>query len=98
MSICTIKVTNGYIGAKAVAIKKSKLLTKFGSIELKLRKQDIGQLYLKVDAGIILDNSNLVTISPFGFTGFEGYFTGDLLSDHKTEVIVKAGAIICNFY
>lgn len=94
---CTIKVTNGYIGAKAVAIQKSKLLTKFGAIELKLNKKEIGQLYLKVDAGIILDNSKLVTIKPFGYTGFEGTFNGDL-SDQKTEVIVKAGAIVCNIY
>ena len=97
MITCTIKVTNGYIGAKAVAIQKSKLLTKFGAIELKLRKQDIGHLYLKVDAGIILDNSHSVAIRPFGFTGFEGIFNGDL-SDQKTEVIVKAGAIVCNIY
>jgi hypothetical protein len=97
MIACTIKVTNGYIGAKAVAIKKSKLHAKIGAIELKIKKEEIGQLYLKVDSGIIVDYNDMVTISPFGHTGFQAVYQGKL-SDQKTEILVKTGAIVCTIY
>lgn len=97
MLACTIKVTNGYIGAKAVAIKKSKLHAKIGAIELRIKKEEIGQLYLKVDSGIIVDYNNMISISPFGHTGFQAIYQGKL-SDQKTEILVKTGAIVCTIY
>jgi hypothetical protein len=97
MTVCIIKITNGYIGAKAVAIQKSKLTAKFGVVELKIKKEAIGQLYLKVDVGVIIDNSNLIAINSFGFTGFEGIFKGDLIGQ-TTEIQVRAGAIVCTIW
>jgi hypothetical protein len=97
MTISSIKVTNGYIGAKAVALKQSKLFTKFGAIEFRIKKEEVGHLYLKVDSGMIIDNSKLIEINQMGLTGFEGFFKGEL-EDQKTEIFVKAGAIVCTIY
>lgn len=90
----TIKVSCGYIGAKAVAIRKSKLFTTFGAIELKIKKEQIGQLYMRVKAGVILANSDLIKINQYGTSGCEGFFNGNL-SNQRTELLVDAGAIVC---
>lgn len=94
MAACSVEVIKGYICAKAVAIDKSALLAKFGAIQLRIKKEAIGRLHLKVNTGVIIDNSNLITVHPYGLTGFEGLFKGDL-ANQDTLIQVKAGAIVC---
>lgn len=76
MAKCSIRVTNGYIRASAVASEESKNFTKVGAIELKIKKEEVGSVYMKVGSGIILADSNLVKLDRLHPSGFEGFFPG----------------------
>lgn len=94
MAKCSIKVTNGYIRTNAVASEESKNFTKVGAIELKIKKEEVGSVYMKVGSGIILADGNLVKLNRLQPSGFEGFFQGDL-PEQKTQLIVESGAIVC---
>lgn len=88
-----LMVSSGAILAKAVPSKLSKNLTKIGAIELRIKKEEVGTVYMKVGTGAIVTDNPHVKLTRLNSGGYEGFFQGDL-KGQKTELIVEMGAIL----
>jgi hypothetical protein len=91
---CYITIMTGSIEARALASKRNKNYIKMGAIVLHLKREEIGSLYMRVTAGIIIADSS-VQVIPHKAKGYEAFFQG-ALQHQDTTLIVEAGAIICH--
>jgi hypothetical protein len=90
-----IKVKIGSIESTALATVKESYAIKVGAIQLTIKKEEVGDLYMRVKAGIIVATPSLIKVTPYNESGFEAHYKG-LLKGQKTELLVDAGAILCN--
>jgi len=90
----SIKLGFGAISINAAVSRLSEDIVNTGAIEIVLPKQSIGELYMKVDAGVIVADEDLVKVKKIEPNGFEAKFKGDL-NNQKINLYVKAGAILC---
>ncbi len=89
-----IKVNIGSIEASALATVDDNLSMNIGAIQVTVKKEEVGDLHMQVNAGIIITTPSLIKVAPFGGHGCEAYYKGGL-KGQKTELFVNVGAILC---
>ncbi len=94
LQTCYLTIMTGSIEARALAKRKNKNYIKLGAIVLHLKRDEIGSLYMRVTAGIIIADDSIKVI-PHKSKGYEAFFQG-ALQHQDTVLIVETGAIICH--
>jgi hypothetical protein len=75
-------------------ISMDALTENMGIIQLVVKKEEVGDLHLCVNAGAIIIVPRKSKITPFGEYGYETHFKGEL-EGQKTSVLVNIGTIVC---
>lgn len=84
----------GAINICAVGKLRSGDMVDIGAIKIEVKKEHIGELYMKVCSGAIIADENLVKINRIEPNGFEARFNG-MAPFQKTVLLVNTGAILC---
>ncbi len=70
------------------------ILKNIGTIQLVVKKEEVGDLYLRVNAGALIIIPRKSKIIPVGEHGYESHYKGEL-AGQKTSVFVNTGTIVC---
>jgi hypothetical protein len=84
---------SGAILVQAITSSTYRNIVHVGAIELRIRKEDISTLHMRVEKGAIITDNPDIVLSKLPAGGFEGSFQGTLPGQH-TELVVGSGVIL----
>lgn len=92
-----IDLGHGAILVNAITTKYFINNVGIGAIEMRIAKEKVGEIYMKVTKGTIIADNPEVILTQLYSGGFEGFYQGEL-KGQSTELIVGSGVILLKLY